>query len=484
MASSTPVLVWFRQDLRVADHPALVSAVASGRPVIPLFIWSPDEEGAWPPGAATRWWLHHSLRSLQHQLAALGSQLIIRQGSSLSVLRDLIAETGASAVYWHRRYEPAAIQRDTSIKAGLKAAGILAESYNGSLLYEPWEVQTKTGGPYKVFTPFSKACLLHAEPAYPLAVPTRLASPADWPSSLTLEDLHLLPTIKWDTGFSERWVPGIEGAHAALDQFLPTGVLQYAADRNRPDQQGTSRLSPALHFGELSPRQVWHAVSEKLAEAPRSPRLGEPYLRQLLWREFAHHLLYHFPETPTAPLRPEFARFPWRENRKYLRAWQRGRTGYPIVDAGMRELWTTGWMHNRVRMIVASFLVKDLLIPWQSGADWFWDTLVDADLANNTLGWQWTAGCGADAAPYFRVFNPISQGEKFDPEGAYVRQWVPEIDGLPNEWIHQPWAAPPLLLRESRIVLGRTYPYPMVDHGEARQAALAALSEIRSSDNA
>ncbi len=473
---SSPSIVWFRHDLRLADHPALVAAVARGRGVIPVFIWSPDEEGRWPEGAATRWWLHFSLVALDRQLRSAGSRLIVRQGPALPVLSEITAATGATAVFWHRRYEPEAIQRDTQIKSQLKQQGILAESYNGSLLYEPWEVHTKTGGPYQVFTPFSKACLTHSEPEIPLAAPVRIPAPDTWPESLTIESLGLLPKIRWDQGLRAAWTPGCEGAEAGLQEFLPQGVAQYADERNRPDHRGTSRLSPAVHFGELSPRQIWHAVSRHLREAPQ---IGEPYLRQLLWREFAHHLLYHFPHTATQPLREQFARFPWRQNAKQLQAWQRGRTGYPIVDAGMRELWATGWMHNRVRMIVASFLVKDLLNPWQSGADWFWDTLVDADLANNTLGWQWTAGCGADAAPYFRIFNPVSQGEKFDPEGSYVRQWVPEISSLPTEWIHQPWNAPPLMLREAGIKLGTTYPRPIVDHDVARKEALAALGEMR-----
>ncbi len=477
---SPPVsIVWLRQDLRVADHPALVAAMARGGPVIPVFIWSPEDEGDWPAGAATRWWLHFSLTELAQGLKALGSQLVVRQGKSLSVLRDLIAETGASAIFWNRRYEPAAIRHDTAVKAELKKDGILAESYNGSLLYEPWEIKSKTGGPYKVFTPYSKACLAYAEPERPLAVPTRITPPGEWPRSLEVDDLKLLPVIPWDAGFKKAWQPGYQHAEKQLAKFLPAGVAEYPEERNRPDHQGTSRLSPALHFGELSPRQVWHAVCQKLGEAPATPHVGEPYLRQILWREFAHHLLYHFPHTPTEPLREEFSRFPWLKSKTHLRAWQRGETGYPIVDAGMRELWSTGWMHNRVRMIVASFLVKDLLIPWQAGAEWFWDTLVDADLANNTLGWQWTAGCGADAAPYFRIFNPVSQGEKFDPEGVYVRRWVPELADLSTEYLHQPWSAPPMMLRDAEVKLGKTYPKPIVDHGEARHAALEALSQIR-----
>jgi deoxyribodipyrimidine photo-lyase len=472
-------VVWFRHDLRVADNPALIAAIARGGPVIPLFIWSPEEEGKWPPGAASRWWLHFSLKALEKQLKAIGSRLIICQGKTQHALQQILSATDASAVFWNRRYEPGAIHRDTAVKSALKRMGVFAESHNGSLLYEPWDIKNKTGGAYKVFTPFSKACLAYSEPAQPLAAPQHLAKPAKWPESLHVDELRLLPKIHWDAGFHAAWHPGADAAETALAAFCPKGVREYAADRNRPDHSGTSRLSPALHIGELSPRQIWHSVSKSLHEKPAAPLEGEPYLRQLLWREFAHHLLFHFPQTPTEPLRNEFSEFPWRSDAKGLKAWQQGLTGYPIVDAGMRELWTTGWMHNRVRMIVASFLIKDLLLPWQAGADWFWDTLVDADLPNNTLGWQWTAGCGADAAPYFRIFNPTTQGEKFDPEGSYVRRWIPELADLSTKWIHQPAAAPPLELLEAKIKLGTTYPRPIVDHDMARKRALEALQTIR-----
>lgn len=474
-----PIIVWFRRDLRVADHPALVSAVGRQGPVIPLFIWSPDEEGHWVEGGASRWWLHHSLVDLNHRLHGMGSRLIVREGRAVDVLTEVIAESGAETVLWHRRYEPAAIRRDTQIKDRLKTRKILAESYNGSLLYEPWEVQTKSNQPYRVFTPFSRACLSLREPDPTLGEQASLIAPKKWPHSLTVNDLKLLPKIHWDAGLQEAWTPGCTAAEQHLQRFLPRGVGHYAIERDHPGVAGTSRLSAALHFGELSPGQIWDAVCSHFKEDPQSPKRGEPYLRQLLWREFAHHLLYHFPQTPTDPLREEFKNFPWHKSAKHLRAWQQGQTGYPIVDAGLRELWTTGWMHNRVRMIVASFLVKDLLIPWQKGAEWFWDTLVDADLANNTLGWQWTAGCGADAAPYFRIFNPVSQGEKFDTTGDYVRRWVPEIAALSDKWIHQPWNAPPMELQEAGIKLGKTYPKPIVDHDVARKEALIAFDEMR-----
>lgn len=472
---NSPTIVWFRNDLRVSDHPALVVAAKRGSPIIPLYIWSPEEEGDWSPGAATRWWLHHSLSSLDQDLRRLGSRLIVRRGPTLRTLKSVAEETGARQIEWHRRYEPVCIDRDKAVKASLRDWGLRAESHNGSLLFEPWEIKTKTGTPYQVFTPFSKACLAQGEVPPPFEEPDHLQGPEQWPDSLDLHELKLLPKIKWDTGFQQAWTPGTAAAVSGLQQFISQHLSEYKVRRDFPAIHGTSRLSPALHFGEVSPRQIWSIVQQKCHQSA----VAEPYLRQILWREFAHHLLFHFPRTPREPLRKEFAYFPWLVEPNKVKAWQRGQTGFPIVDAGMRELWTTGWMHNRVRMIVASFLVKDLLVPWQAGAEWFWDTLVDADLANNTLGWQWTAGCGADAAPYFRVFNPISQGEKFDPTGEYVRHWVPELKNVPNEWLHQPWNAPPLALRDANVRLGKNYPLPIVDHDDARKQALAALDQMK-----
>jgi deoxyribodipyrimidine photo-lyase len=467
----TPTLVWFRNDLRLADNPALTHACATGGPVIPVFLRSPEEEGDWPDGSATRWWLHHSLASLSSNLADKGSRLIVRRGPALETLRELARETGATRVVWNRRYEPTSIQRDTRIKSALKNDGLAAESFAANLLFEPCDIRNKAGTPFKVFTPFWRHCLSLGTPAPPQPAPASIAAPAHWPASQGLEALSLLPTIPWDTGFREEWTPGEAGAEHVLDEFLPERMPAYNAERDRPDRPGTSRLSPHLHFGEIGPRQLW-------ARAAARGAASGPYLRQLVWREFAHHLLYHFPDTPTAPLRPEFDHFPWEDDPAGLRAWQRGLTGYPIVDAGMRQLWHTGWMHNRVRMIAGSFLVKDLLISWRRGAEWFWDTLVDADLANNTLGWQWIGGCGADAAPYFRIFNPVMQGEKFDPDGAYVRRWVPELARLPNSLIHQPWTASPSELRAAQVRLGETYPEPIVDHKQARDRALAALATM------
>jgi deoxyribodipyrimidine photo-lyase len=481
-----PIIVWFRQDLRLADNPALDAAVQRGAPVLPVFIWSPAEEGEWPPGGASRWWLHHSLTALDASLRQFGSRLIIREGTSLEQLRQLIKATRARAVFWNRRYEPAIIKRDTQLKAALTGEGIEVESFNAALLHEPWTIQNKAGKPFQVFTPFWKTCLARNEPAGPLPAPTHLPTPPKWPDSSPLAGLHLLPQLDWAGGLRAAWQPGETGAHENLGRFLRAAFAGYAAERNRPDQPGTSRLSPHLHFGEISPRQIWAAVKSSVAGNPRIGTAAQgkawresQFIAEIGWREFAHHLLFHFPHTTREPLRPEFAKFPWREDVTLLRAWQRGQTGYPFVDAGLRELWTTGWMHNRVRMLVGSFLVKDLLLDWRSGAAWFWDTLVDADLASNTLGWQWVSGCGADAAPYFRVFNPVGQGEKFDPQGDYVRRWVPELAKLPAEWIHQPFAAPAPVLAAAGVQLGTTYPEPLVSHAIARNVALEAYARLK-----
>jgi deoxyribodipyrimidine photo-lyase len=446
-------IVWLRHDLRLDDNPALAAAAARGA-VVPVFIWAPDEEAPWEPGAASRWWLHHSLERLSAAFEKVGAPLVIRRGGSLETLRSLAKEASATHVVWNRRYEPAVVKRDTGIKKALAADGLVAESFNGSLLYEPMHVATKEGRPYQVFTPFWRALLAREEPAEPVAAPRKLSTVAKRPKSVAIKSLGLLPKIDWAAGFREMWSPGEAGAAKRMDRFLEKGLSSYGSGRDRPDRDGTSALSPHLHFGELSPRRLWHAVREQAGGKPAAKIAGSPevYLRELGWREFANHLLFHFPHTSDAPLRADYARFPWSDDPVGLRAWQRGRTGFPIVDAGMRQLWTTGWMHNRVRMIVASFLVKDLRISWLEGAKWFWDTLVDADLAANTLGWQWAAGCGADAAPYFRIFNPTSQAAKFDPDGAYVAAWAGTE--------------------------AKDYPEPIVDHAEARKLALAALKTV------
>ncbi len=476
---SDTTLLWFRLDLRLSDNPALLAALRHGGPVIPVFIWAPEEEGRWQPGAASRWWLHQSLTQLESSLRQRGSRLIVREGPALDTLRGLLDETGATGVYWNRRYEPAIAARDRNLEMSLPKDGQRVESFNGLLLFEPCTVRTQRDEPYQVFSAFWKACLASQQPATPGPAPGELSGPQRWPATLGLDELGLEPQVDWAGGLRSSWRPGETGAQAELDRFLEESLADYPTRRDRPDQVGTSRLSPHLHFGEISVRQVWDAV--RRARHGRSTA-GQSYLRELGWREFAYHLLFHFPHTPEQPLRENFSDFPWQLDANGLRSWQCGQTGYPIVDAGMRELWQTGWMHNRVRMIVASFLVKDLLISWRDGASWFWDTLVDADLANNTLGWQWTAGCGADAAPYFRIFNPVSQGERFDPDGDYVRRLVPELGALPRQWIHQPWEAPAHVLAAANVELGRHYPRPAVDHREARARALGAFQRIKSQD--
>jgi len=473
-------LVWFRLDLRLADNPALRAAIDRGDSIVPVFIHAPEEESPWSPGGASLWWLHQSLKSLDESLRATGSRLIIRRGSTLELLQTLIKETGAKSVLWNRRYEPGVIARDKQVKESLHAVGIKAESFNAALLHEPWTIQNQSGKPFQVFTPFWKHCLTKADPTEPLPAPSKLPVPLEWPKSLSLDALELEPRINWAEGMRAAWRPGEAAAREQLKRFLTAAFPNYVDDRNRPDLTGTSKLSPHLHLGEISPRQVWHAVRKHAQVKGIKAWRSSQYLTELGWREFSHHLLFHFPHTPTEPLRENFKKFPWRKDQEFLQAWQKGQTGYPIVDAGMRELWATGWMHNRVRMIVASFLVKDLLLSWRDGAAWFWDTLVDADLAQNTLGWQWTAGCGADAAPYFRIFNPVSQGEKFDPNGNYVRKWCPELAKLPNECLHQPWQASGSVLDQAGVKSGHDYPEPIVSHAIAREVALEAFAKLKS----
>ena len=472
-------IVWFRQDLRLADNPALHHAIARAECVIPLYIDAHHEHGDWPAGGAGRWWLHHSLKTLDRSLRDRGSRLTIRRGPSIEVLRELIRTTGAELICWNRLYEPAHIGRDKAIKNELKDQ-VEMQSFNGALLAEPWETLKSDGTPYRVFTPFWK--LLSRDGLVrrnPLPVPDTLPSFDAAIDGVDVDALGLLPTIDWAGGLSETWQPGEEGAWDRLDDFAEHAA-RYDDERDRPAIEGTSRLSPHLHFGEISPLQVAITL-QHVAHRTEAARPGiEAYLRELGWREFAHHLLYHFPATPTHPLDNRFRQFPWADDyRDTLAAWQRGKTGIPLVDAGMRELWHSGWMHNRVRMLVASLLTKNLLTPWQEGARWFWDTLVDADLANNTLGWQWTAGCGADAAPYFRIFNPVTQGERFDPEGRYVRRWVPELAELPDKYIHAPWLAPAHVLAAANVRLGETYPEPIVDLKATRARALERFDTIK-----
>ncbi|HEX7815104.1 deoxyribodipyrimidine photo-lyase [Dyella sp.] len=469
----TTAIVWFRRDLRLSDHPALHAAVSSHERVVPLYIHAPEEEGSWAAGAASRWWLHHSLTALETALRGHRAKLHLTCGDSLSVLRETIRQSGATAVYWNRLYEPASIARDSHIKKALRADGIEVHSFNASLWCEPWEILTQQEQPYRVFTPFWRNLRPQLQVDSPLSTPL-LSPSASVDGGVTLSQLGLLPKIAWDKGMSEAWTPGEKGAQEMLELFADDALGDYAHVRDLPARHGTSRLSPHLHFGEISPRQAYYALHTGIQrmDAKRRPDL-EPYLRELGWREFAHYLLYHFPKTPKENFNAKFDRFSWaRTSKSQLKRWQQGRTGIPLVDAGMRELWHTGWMHNRVRMIVASFLTKNLRQHWHHGAQWFWDTLVDADLANNTLGWQWVAGCGADAAPYFRIFNPVTQAQKFDPEGRYLRRWLPELADAPIKLLHEPWKDPGLLKRSG-------YPAPMVDLSGSRQEALTTYQRMR-----
>lgn len=465
----TCALVWFRQDLRLADNPAWSEACRSCQSVIPVFIDDPSPQTPSQLGAASRVWLEQSLASLAKRLQLKSSRLILRQGQALTVLQDLIKETGASHVFWNRCYDPVSLARDTQIKAKLKEQ-VQVQSFNAALLREPWQLLKADGQPYKVYTPFWKALLKTGITQTVLPEPAIIPQPKQWSDSLALTELKLSPRLPWGQKIMATWQVGEPAAYAKLQIFLATTVNRYKTLRDQPAVAGTSRLSPHLHFGELSPRQIALLAEQHLAEHPEASSGIQTFLQELVWREFAVYLLYHFPQTLHEPLDQRFHKFQWAtEYQASLQAWQQGQTGLPLVDAGMRELWQTGWMHNRVRMIVASFLTKNLLIPWQEGEAWFRDTLVDADLANNVLGWQWVAGCGADAAPYFRIFNPILQGEKFDPAGEYVRHWLPELAGRAVKDIHHP------RVRGE----GWKYPLPITDLSLSRQLALERYAQLR-----
>lgn len=466
-------LVWFRNDLRLADNPALRAAIDAGHTPVCVYIHAPEEEGDWAPGAASDAWRHRSLTALDASLRERGSRLRLFAGPSLPTLQTLAAAFDAQAVYWNRRYEPAIEKRDARIKKRLRDQGLRAESFNGSLLFEPWELRTKADGPYRVFTPFWRTALSQWRTEADADAPARIEAATEGPAGVALEALRLPPQLAWDAGFWEYWTPGEAGAHEALEVFVDGALRGYRQGRDRPDRTGTSRLSPHLHFGEIAPWRVVHAL-----EAERGAGVDadiDAYVRELGWREFAHHLLHHFPESTNANFNPRFDGFRWaRPDRAQLAAFQRGLTGVPIVDAGLRELWHTGWMHNRVRMIVGSWLTKHMRQHWMHGARWFWDTLVDADLANNTLGWQWVAGTGADAAPYFRVFNPVTQAQKFDPDGSYIAQWVPEVAELSLPARFAPWTDP----KQARMLAPR-YPHaPIVDLARGREDALAAYRSM------
>ncbi len=472
-------IVWFRRDLRTSDHQALSAASEAGQPVLPVYIENQS------PGGAARWWLHHSLQALDDELQTSGSRLLLLSGPPETILPELAARTNASDIWFTKAYSAAAIAEEQTLEAALSDA-VTLHGIHDYYLSEPGQLRSGAGKPYKVFTPFWKAGVALGEPARPIAAPQQLRSLSasrleDLSATMpvvALGDLKLLPVQPdWAGGLRASWQPGTASAHTRLDS-VAEDIGRYAELRDRPDTDGTSRLSPHLHFGELSPRQVWHAINDASMQA-RKQDGADAFLRQLWWRDFSGHLLFSFPDLPRAPLRPGYEHFPWVEDDEALSAWQQGKTGYPLVDAGMRQLWTTGWMHNRVRMVVASFLVKNLLIRWQDGANWFLDTLVDADLANNSAGWQWVAGCGTDAAPYFRIYNPVLQSKKFDPKAEYIRRWIPEIAALPNEVIHEPWQADGLTQELHGVVMGKDYPFPIVDLTESRDRALAAYNDLR-----
>ena len=464
---------WFRQDLRISDNPALTSATQLGE-VFPVYIFDTVNSGEYPMGAVQKIWLHYSLKALNK---ALGGKLLVYSGDPLKILSELITEYQIDKVFWNRCYEPWQIARDKKIKAELNKKDKEVLSFNGSLLWEPWEILKKDGSPYKVFTPFfRRGCLSAKEPRLPISTPANLSFNDSIITGLKIDELNLVPDEPWVKKIIQKWQIGEDFAQEKVTEFVKNGLKDYKDGRNFPSKTNVSRLSPHLHWGEVSPNQVWYQAIESDPELSRNT---DHFLSELGWREFSNSLLYFFPNMPKKNLQPRFDNFDWIEDCKLLKAWQSGATGFPIVDAGMRELWDTGYMHNRVRMIVGSFLVKNLRIHWHYGAAWFWDCLVDADLANNSAGWQWIAGCGADAAPYFRVFNPILQGEKFDKEGHYTRTYVPELTNLPNKYLHAPWMAPELILEQADIKLGKTYPKPVIDLKLSRDRALAAFANLK-----
>jgi len=465
--------MWFRQDLRLADNPALVDACGRGE-IIPIYILDDENADSWKIGGASRWWLHHALEDLNR---SLNQGLQLYKGEASAILSVLAHQTGAEAIVWNRCYEPWRIVRDANIKSALKGQGLDVQSFNGSLLWEPWQVLKKDSTPYKVFTPYyRRGCLSAVAPRQPIPIPKSINISKTSNHSLRLEDLNLLPKINWDGEMNARWDISEAAAHTRLDEFVMDDLQDYREGRNFPNKPNVSRLSPYLHFGQISPNIAWHRASEAGAFVTNEKSL-DTFLSELGWREFSNYLLYHFPKLPTDNLQARFDLFPWAENTDAdLKAWQRGNTGYPLVDAGMRELYKTGYMHNRVRMVVGSFLVKNLLVHWHHGERWFWDCLVDADLASNSASWQWIAGCGADAAPFFRIFNPITQSEKFDKQGAYIRRYVPELANLPDKYIHAPWLAPSEILTAAGVVIGIDYPAPIIDIKESRERALAAFA--------
>ncbi len=480
----TVAILWFRSDLRTGDNAALVAACHENEQLLPIYILDTRAEMPWVRGSASRWWLHHGLEALDATLRALGNRLIVRAGDSVAILTELARKIGARRLYVNRRYEPHLAAFDERCRTRLAQAMVEMRQYSGALLYEPESVQNRNGEPYRVFTPFWKAVQRLGDERQPLPAPSSLPPAPTGVTYASIDSLELLPKIGWDAGLSERWTPGETSAKEKLSRFLEARCTHYETKRDLPGVNATSALSPHLTFGEITPREIaWHLKTGTIDETKSSGALA--YLRQLAWREFAYHLLHHFPDTADHPMDKRFRDFAWSPRpEETFPAWRKGETGIPLVDAGMRELWCTGTMHNRARMVAASFLTKNLLIPWQEGARWFWDTLVDADLANNTLGWQWVAGCGVDAAPYFRIFNPVRQGERFDPEGEYVRRWIPALRQLDKKWIHQPWQAPAAALKTADLRLGDDYPLPIVDLSASRARALLAYQAIKTSGRA
>ena len=471
MSQTHPVIIWLRRDLRLADNPALHAGVQSGKPLIILYIDELNKGRAL--GGASNVWRHHSLTALSKSICERSGQLILRRGVASEILDEIIAQSGADEIHWNRRYEGWARDIDESIKTNLKSRGLRAESHKANVLTEPWEVATKTGGFYKVFTPFWRAARAHFTVDPSLPSPKHLNCLKGLVSD-EVSDWDLLPTSPdWGSKMMEHHTAGEAFAMARLERFLGGPVQDYAAQRNRPDDEtGTSKLSPHLAFGEISPRQVWNAAYGSGGDSDK-------FLSEIGWREFSYTLLFYNPELASQNYKADFDSFPWDSRAPLVEAWRRGQTGYPFVDAGMRELWQTGWQHNRVRMVCASFLIKHLLTDWRVGEDWYWDTLLEADPASNAASWHWVAGSGADAAPYFRIFNPFTQGEKFDPNGDYVRKYVPELAKLPKKYIHRPWTAPKDVLAQADVVLGQKYPKPIVDHKIARERALAGYKACR-----
>ncbi len=479
-----PSLVWFRNDLRLADNPALDAAANRGGPLLCVFVLE-DDNGLRPLGAASRWWLHHSLDRLNQALEARGARLDLFRGSAREIVPALAEASKASAVFWNRRYGGSAVALDDAIEETLAGRGHRVEPFNGRLIHEPWDVRTKAGGTYAVYSPYWKAALALGKVTKPLPAPGKLhgtSCPKATPTRVALKDLGLLPTRDWAASWSEAWTPGEAGAQERLRTFLSGDLSRYAQERNVLAIKGTSHLSAHLRFGEVSPRQVAAAAEAAAKTKAHTAEGTKKFLAEIGWREFDYHVMHYHPDVAEQNIDRKFDAMVWRKLPKAeLAAWRKGQTGYPVVDAGMRELWATGYMHNRVRMITASFLIKHLLCDWRVGEKWFWDCLCDADPANNTMNWQWVAGCGADPSPFFRVFNPVLQGRKFDPDGEYVRAHVPELAALPKGAIHEPWKLSPEVLAQAGVVLGKTYPKPIVDHANGRARALAAFRAIRPS---